>query len=250
MTRHLAQHESEVPKMKTIGVVGGFGQWATLDILERIYRVAADRIPQYGNRGYPKTIIHVLNRAPMVLNQDGSYPINLEPSPEFIHAVKDVSGCSDFFIIPSNTPHLFLKEIERVAGKKILSIVDVTVEEVVRRGYKRIGLLAIGVTLDKRLYQDPLEAIGVQVISLPGELVEALEKEGIYPLQEGLPVHEIKPVAQQAIDYMRSQKVDGIILGCTEIPVLLKDAADNPDIINPSQLLAEATVKKSLCDVV
>lgn len=247
MVRRVVHHESEVPIMKTIGVIGGFGQWATLDFLERIYHVAANRVPQYGNRGYPKMIIHMLNRAPMKLRADGGYPEKLEPSEELIHAFRQINQDSDFIVMPSNTPHLFSRELEGVIGPgKLLSIVDVTVLETIRRGCTRVGVMSIGLTIDERLYQEPLAAAGIQTVELPRELITELDDEGIYPLQEGANLSDIKPVAQKALQYLREQRVDGTILGCTEIPILLGHEADSPDILNPSQLLADAAIERAL----
>lgn len=246
MERKVVGHESEVPQMKRIGIIGGFGQWATLDILSRIHKVSAVKVPQYGNRGYPPIDLRMVNRAPMKLNEDGSFPEVLEPSPELLEAARFVGEHADFLILPSNTPHLFTKEIEKAAGKPLLSIVDVTIDEVVQRNYQRVGVIAIGLTLDKGLYQKRLEERGIESIILPTELADRLDNEGIYPVQEGADPSDVAQVAYEVVEYLRDQKVNAIILGCTEVPILLGKAAEEPDIINPSQLLAEATVKKAL----
>lgn len=246
MKRVVAKHESEVPSMKRIGVIGGMGQWATIDVLDRILKVSVSHVSQYGNRGYPPIDLRMLNRAPMLLNTDGSFPDVLEPSPELLEAARFVGANSNFLIMPSNTPHLFAKDIEKSAGKPLLSIVDVTVDEIKRRGYKRVGVLAIGLTLKKRLYHDPLDVMKVEMMVIPEDLSSELDEKGVWPLQEGEDPKEVSNFAHNVISYLRKKKVEGIILGCSEIPILLGDAASEADIINPSQLLAEAAVKKSL----
>lgn len=246
MERITANHESEVPQMKRIGVIGGFGQWSTLDVLDRVLKASVARVPQYGNRGYPPIDVRMVNRAPMLLNADGSLPDTLEPSPELLEAAQYVGMNTDFVILPANTPHLFARQIEKSAGKPSLSIVDVTVDEAVRRGYKRIGVMAIGPTIEKRLYQDPLEVKGIESVVLTKELSDRLDKEGIYQIEEGARPEEVSDIAFKAVEYLRGQKVDGIILGCTEIPILLEKSSDDPDILNPSQLLAEAAIERAL----
>ena len=109
MKREIAAHESEVPQMKRIGIIGGFGQWATLDVIERICRYTADHLPQYGNRGYPPMDVRFMNKAPMLLNSDGSYPGELTPSPEFLEAGEMLN--KEFarraaMILKSRAPHL------------------------------------------------------------------------------------------------------------------------------------------------
>jgi len=233
--------------MKRIGIIGGMGQWATIDILDRMLHVSVNfPIPQYGNRGYPPMDIRMVNQVPMILNSDGSFPEILEPSPMLLEAAKFVGKNSDFIIVTANTAHIFKKEMEKAANKPILSIVDVTLEEVKLRNYKRVGVTAIGITLKNELFQKPLREIGIESVILPKEIIEELENKGIYEVQEGGNPKEFSKVALDAVDYLRKQNVDGIILGCTEIPLLLGDKANEPDIINPSQLLAEAAIKKAL----
>lgn len=82
---------------------------------------------------------------------------------------------------------------------------------------------------------------------LPEELGKELENKGIYPIQEGAKVsEEISKPAIDALNYFRDQQVDGIILGCTEIPILLGDKVYDSDIINPSKLIAEKVIKETL----
>ena len=246
MERRVVEHESEVPELKRIGVIGGFGQWATLDVIDRILKVSVTHVPQYGNRGYPPMDIRMCNHAPMLLNEDGSFPEVLEPSTELLDAARFVGTNSDFVILLSNTPHLFTKQVEEAARKPLLSIVDITVDEAVRRNCRRVGVIAIGPTLDKRLYQDPLESKGIESVALPKNLSERLDEEGIYPLQEGAKPQTVGRVAYDAVGYFSRQKVDGIILGCTEIPILLGGYGESSFILNPSQLLAEAAVERAL----
>ena len=63
---------------------------------------------------------------------------------------------------------------------------------------------------------------------------------------EGRADGEAGLVAQSALDELRERRVDGIILGCTEIPILLGQPATDADLIDPLPLLAEATVRRSL----
>lgn len=244
--RIVVDHESKVPPFKKIGVLGGMGQWATLDILQRIFRASVEYpVPQYGNRGYPSLNVQMLNRAPMQLNADGSYPDVLAPSEELIDAARKVGEDSDFLIVTSHTAHVFQKEIEQAAGKPVLSMIDVSAEEAKRRGCKRVGVMAIGLTLGKGQFQKALADRGIESMSLPQELGKQLEDEGIYQVQEG-GVDDYAKVGVACLEYFRGQGVDGIILGCTEIPILLGNDSQTADIINPSQLIAEAAIKKSL----
>src|SRR3989338_2462263 len=147
--------------MKTIGVIGGMGPQATMDFEARIHRISQKLIPQFVNRGYPPMVVYYVREAPMVLNSDGSTPEKLEPAPQLLDAAKKLGAVADFLVIASNTPHFFKKEIEEAAGLRILSIVQVTLEKIKRERYKKVGIIAVGDTLKHRLYQEPLERMGL-----------------------------------------------------------------------------------------
>jgi len=248
MKRIIANHESEVPQMKRIGVIGGMGQWATMDVIERILKASVNYpIAQYGNRGYPPMDIRMVNKAPMILNSDGSYPEKLEPSEALLEAAEYVGEKSDFIIVTSNTAHIFQEQIEKTSNKPLLSLIDVAVEEAVKRNYKKVGIMAIGVTIRESLFQQPLGKNGIESVLLSEKISKALEDEGIYPVQEGAKIsEELARPALIALNSLRDQGVDGIILGCTEIPILLGDVANDSDVINPSQLIAEKAIKEAL----
>ena len=148
-----AAGEYEIPRMKTIGVIGGLGPQATMDFEEQIHQASQEMIPQYVNRGYPPMIVHYFRHAPMILNEDGSPQIPLKPDLRLLGAARQLGTNVDFLVITSNTPHFFQKQLEEVSGRKMLSIVDVARDEVKRRNLKKVGVLAVGVTLEHKLYQ-------------------------------------------------------------------------------------------------
>lgn len=228
--------------MKTIGVIGGLGPQATMDFVARVHIVSQELIPQFVNRGYPPLHVFYFRHAPMVLNPDGSTPHILEPDPRLLELAKIAGQNADFIVIPSNTPHFFQTQIEEASGRKLLSIVDVTLEEVRRRQPKKVGVLAIGDTLKHRLYQDRLDAIGVTWEIIPEEIVQKLD-ESIWHVMEGKNPKDLGGLAREAVAYLRTKNTDEIILGCTEVPLLLGNKAGEKDLINPSQLLAEAAVR-------
>lgn len=148
MNRVIANHESEVPSFKRIGIIGGMGQWATLDIIKNILEASVNYpVAQYGNRGYPAMDVLMVNEAPMILNPDGSYPERLEPSITLLEAAEHVGKNSDFIITTSNTAHIFSEQIEKSSSKTFLSMIDVSVEEAAERGCKKVAIIAIGVTI-------------------------------------------------------------------------------------------------------
>ena len=118
--------------MKTIGVLGGLGPQATMDFEARIHRVAQRLIPPNKNGGYPPMVVYYCRHPPGLLTEEGKLQLPFRPDPRLLEAAKRLGNLADFLVITSNTPHLFQAEIEQAAGRKVLSMIDTTLDEVQR----------------------------------------------------------------------------------------------------------------------
>lgn len=225
--------------MKTIGVLGGIGPQATMDFEARVHRISQQLIPQRGNGGYPPMVVYYLRHAPVMLATDLSPVLPLQPDPRLIEAAKKLSSFTDFLVITSNTPHLFQDAIEAACGCKVLSMIDATLAEVQRRQMKRVGLLGLG---EPTVYQTRLDQLGLAFEVLSEGQRTRLDRS-ILALMEGQAGSDERNIATESVEILRDRHVDGIILGCTEIPLLLNEDANQPDLINPAQLLAETSVR-------
>ena len=238
----LSAHKGAKMTVKTIGVLGGLGPQATMDFEARIHRVAQRLIPPNKNGGYPPMVVYYCRHPPGLLTEEGKLQLPFRPDPRLLEAAKRLGNLADFLVITSNTPHLFQAEIEQAAGRKVLSMIDTTLEEVRRRKWKRVGVLGLG---DPVFYTRPLGQLRIACETLAPESRASLDK-AIFQLMEGRDNAESAAAAREAVAALRARGVEGVILGCTEIPLLLREPADEADLINPSQLLAEATVRAAL----
>jgi aspartate racemase len=228
--------------MKTIGVLGGLGPQATMDFEARVHRVAQGKIPPHMNGGYPPMVVWYHRRPPFVIDEQGHPRMPIEPDAELLDAARRVGATANFLVIPSHGPHLFQSEIERASARPVLSIIDVTLDEVRRRGWKRVGVLTLGPAL---IYTQRLDSLGIAWTALGAEKRERLDG-AIFRLMEGGDGDATRQVARAAVEELRAKTVDGIILGCTELPLLLREMSEDPDLINPTQLLAEAAVRRAI----
>ncbi len=228
--------------MKTIGVLGGIGPQATMDFEARVHRVSQALVPQKFNLGYPPMVVAYHRRPPFVVNEDMSPRLPLEPDPGFLEAAWMLGAVSDFLVVVANAPHLFQEQIEAAAGRKVLSMVRLALDEVTERGWKKVGVLGFG---DPAVYTGPLTTMGIAHEVLAGDIRDRLDKE-IIAVWEGRDNKESCAVAQYSTDALRRRGADGVLLGCTEIPLLLERRADATDLINPIQLLAEAAVREAM----
>ncbi len=118
-------------------------------------------------------------------------------------------------------------------------MVEATLKEVQRRHWKRVGALALGEPL---IYSEPLRQLGIACEAVDARTRDILDG-AIFRVMEGRDDAEAVAIARSAVAALRSRGVDGVILGCTEIPFLLREDAADADLINPLQLLAEAAVR-------
>ena len=224
--------------MKTIGILGGLGPQATMDFEARIHAVSHELLPQSANGNYPPMVVYYFRHAPTLRAQDGA----LQPNPRLLEAAKKLGTWADFLVIPSNAPHRFRQEIEQASGRTIISMIDATLKEVQKRQLKRVGIVGLGVP---EVYQIPLGQLGLAYECL-AEALRARLDQAIFALMRGQDGREERAIAREAIASLRAKGVDGIILGRTEILLLLKEEANAPDLINPGQLLAEAAVRYAM----
>ena len=231
--------------MKTIGVIGGIGPHATMDFETRVHRVSQKLIPQKLNGGHPPMIVHYCRHPPIKVREDGQAIVPLEADPRFIDAARRLGPLVDFLVIISNGAHALAQQVEQASGRKVLSMIDATIAEVRRCGWKRVGVLTLGGPM---IYTRPLEALGIACETIEDDSGARDRLYGaIFRSMEGHFDEEGQSAARDAVATLRKRGVEAIILGCTEIPLLYGAGADSEsDVINPTQCLAEATVKHAM----
>lgn len=225
--------------MKKMGVLGGIGPQATMQFEAAVHRVSQRLIPRRFNGGYPPMIVEYLRRPPWVLNDDGTpaLPLTLEPS--LLESARRLGSMCDFLVVPCNSVHLFIDTIERASGVPSLNMVDVVLNEVHRRNWSNVGVLGMG---EPVVYTRRLAELNIAHTVIDKAAQEQLAI-GILQVMEGSETDESRTSAKRAVEALREKQADGIILGCTEIPFLIGDERNAPDLIDPVMLLAEAAVR-------
>jgi len=230
---------NNLPAMKTIGILGGLGPQATMDIEMRLHKAAQRFISPMQNSGYPPIVVQYYRHPPVLLTDQHMPVVPWQPDPRLLDTARKLGPMADFIIIPSNGAHLFQQEIEHSAGRKVLSMIDITLEEVKKRKWKKIGVLGM---MNPKVYTSRLQEMGLEFETISDELQLQLN-QAIMKVMEGGEGDNERAIALRAIEKLRSKQVHGIIPGCTEIPLLLGKYMDAADIINPAQLLADAAIQ-------
>ncbi|MDX1615221.1 MAG: amino acid racemase [Candidatus Promineifilaceae bacterium] len=228
--------------MQTIGILGGIGPQATMDFVRRIHDVSQKHITPQDVRGYPPLIVHYCRFPPVLTDEEGRAQQPPQPDPRLLQAAADLGQRTDFLVVTANGPHQFADRIAEAAGTPLLSMIAVTLDRLHMLGWRRVGLIGLGLP---HVYMDPLDRQALDTVALPDDLRQALD-QAIIAVMEGRDGAAERDTARQALAWFADQDVDGVVLGCTEVPLLVDDVDRRPDLLNPAQLLAEAAVTRAL----
>ena len=154
---------------------------------------------------------------------------------------------ADFLVICTNTMHKLADDIQKQIDIPILNIIDTTAAEIKRRGIDTVGLLGTRFTMEQDFYKGRLiEKHRLHVLTPPPEDINAIHKI----IMEELSIGVIKKVSNkkywEIIYRMVEQGAGGIILGCTEIPLLIKEEEGNVPLFDTTGLHAAAAVDFAL----
>ena len=223
--------------MKTIGIMGGMGPMATVDLMKKIILATPaskdqDHIPMLVDNNS-----QIPDRTKAIMGQGAS------PAPEMVKTAKRLMMAgADFIIIACNTAHYFLPEILPQISIPVLSIIDVTTNSALEKGFKSVGLLATTGTVSTGLYQKKLEASGIQCITPPADkqyLIDDMIYQGVKANNENYDTHAVEELLAE----MQSTGAEAFILGCTEVPVAVSMYKLQGEFIDATDELAKAAIK-------
>ena len=147
------------------------------------------------------------------------------------------AGCNAL-CIGSNTVHILLNDLEKEVSIQFISMVELVAERCKELGYSKVALLGTPVLLDSGLYDSALEKRGIELIK-PNEAQVEICDAVIRSVISGS--KEI-PVRKEYVDVLSSmfdQKADGIILGCTELPLVLDYEVLGKRVLSSDEILAD-----------
>jgi aspartate racemase len=205
--------------VKTAGIVGGIGPESTVDYYRSIVAGYRERNP---DGSYPPVIINSIDLQNVVgLVSAGK----LEQLTSYVSdAIEKLAAAgADFAVVASNTPHVIFDSLSRRSSIPLISIVEVAVTAARSQGLRRLGLFGTRFTMQGSFYAKAFEHAGIAVLS-PSEGDQARIHE-IYmnELVPGVFKDESRSTILDVVSRMQArEKIQGLILGGTELPLLLR----------------------------
>ncbi|WED25291.1 amino acid racemase [Vibrio sp. DW001] len=197
---------------KKLGVLGGMGPMATVDFVKRI----VEKSPACSDQEHMSMIISndpvIPDRTKHIL-ENGENP--LEKMLKNLMNLKN-SGATKV-VIPCNTAHYWLDKLSHNERVPFISIIDAVMNEASRRQMCRVGVLATNATIQTGIYTNAIEIRGMQAI-LPTAKEQFQVMEGIYCVKAGQ-IEQGRRLMEPVFDSLINKGADGVVLGCTEIPL-------------------------------
>jgi aspartate racemase len=230
---------------KIIGILGGMGPEATIDLYTKIVKgtkVKRDqdhlRILVDNNPKIPDRTLAIKKKGP-------------SPLPQLIRSAKILEKAgADFIIIPCVTAHHYFKPLQERIRIPILHLIEISVQYL-KTKWKRIskvGLLATTGTIQTGLFQKAFSHTGIEVVVPDPEIQEYWVMEAIYGKQ-GIkvmgPSENSKRLILKASERLVRLGAQAIIAGCTEVPLVLKEGDLLVPVIDPISILAKTAIEKA-----
>lgn len=224
--------------MKTIGIAAHSAEGAGLCFLTAC-RVGGEVL---GEHMHPPIVMSAI---PMALSMPGWDANDLsQVEPHLIEGVRMLAGAgADFFVCPDNTAHLVL---ERGIGRLPLPglhIAHVIVAEIRQRGFTRVGLLGTRWTMTGEVYARALAAASIERLVPDAEEQDLLHGLIFDELCHGRFGEQVTAPFLRAIDRLRERGAQAVILGCTEIPIIVNDRNSSLPTLDSTRLLARDAVR-------
>ncbi len=226
---------------KIIGILGGMGPEATVDLFHKIIKFT----PAEKDQDHLRIIIDnnpkIPDRTAAILGRGE------DPFPALQESARNLGKTgADFIVVACNTAHYYISQIQESVNIPILNMIEETAKETqqIIPQIKKVGLLASIGTYKTEIYHKHFKKYNIEVIS-----PEENDREGvmkiIYAVKAGNLSNDVKGNIYKVAQKLINKGAEAIIAGCTEIPLILKEGDISIPVIDPTQVLAEAAVQKA-----
>lgn len=228
--------------MEHIGIVGCSAEGAAL-----CYRtVCQEAEPLMGKHAHPEIALHTIPLA--------EYMKAIEPREDW-QAVADLMlrsahalqrGGAGLLICPDNTIHQAMPYVLPRSPLPWLHIAEEVAKEAKRRGFARLGLTGTRFLVRGPVYPEQLDRVGIQYLRPTEEQQERINGIIFEELVRGKVMRESLRYFQHVIQTFKEKNCDAVVLGCTEIPLLIDDVTSPLPTLDSTRLLARAALRYSL----
>ncbi|MGE4385389.1 MAG: aspartate/glutamate racemase family protein [Endomicrobiaceae bacterium] len=217
------------------GIIGGIGPASTIDYYNGIisrYRAKTNN--------YPKIVIESINMNEMLnffTHSDYDGVCNLLAS-----ALQNLKNANaDYAAIASNTPHIIFDKLKKISPLPLVNIIEETCKYTVTAGYKKVLVLGTSFIMKSGIYENTLHKYKTDTVVPSKKDIEVFHNIIFPNLENGIIIRKDKQkMISLSEKYISKYKINAVILGCTEIPLMIKENELSVPVINTTQIHIKA----------
>jgi aspartate racemase len=225
--------------MKTLGLIGGISWISTQDY----YRYINEGVNKaLGEMNFARLIIHSMNYGEIKRNNDaGDWDATFKLLADACENMK--AGGAEGIVLCANTMHLLADRIEEKLQLPVIHIATATAEAIAKKGLNKVALLGTKFTMERTFFTDKLKEKNIEAI-IPDDADRDFIHWTIFEeLGRGIVSAESKARYISIIEKLVEQGAQGAILGCTEIPLLIKEGDVRVPVFDTTLIHSEAAVR-------
>lgn len=230
-------------KYKTIGILGGMGPAASARLYQTIITLTQLKYQASQDTDYPPMIIYNL---PLFGFDETGIVDNALVLNQLISGVQKLekSGC-DFIIIACNTVHYYYNEMCQAVKIPIINLIETASKQVWSKGYSIVGVLSSESTNKLGLYHESLHHFNIHLIDTNPVEQETINNIILHVMSGNSSTIDTLNLVK-IINHLTVQGAQGIILGCTEIPLAIKQDDIDVPLINPVEIISYKSLELAL----
>ncbi len=224
--------------MKTLGMIGGTGWVSTMEYYRLINIFTNQRL---GGLNSARILLYSVNYADIEAINKKNDSLSMMATMKYL-AIKLQNAEADGIILCANTLHRYAEQLEQVLQIPLIHIAEATSREILTSKIRKVGILGTRITMEKDFYHEKLGSHNIVTI-IPEEPDRLFIQNCI---TQELLKNEIRPESKsrflEIINKMGDNGAEGIVLACTEIPLLIKQEDTNLKVFNTLEIHAKAAV--------
>jgi aspartate racemase len=229
-------------RARHIGILGCSAEGAAL-----CYRtICLEAEPLMGKHAHPEVTLHTIPLADYMRHLSGreDWKAVAEIMLQSVAALERAGA--ELVICPDNTIHAALGHVLPHSSLPWLHIAEEVGQEALRRGFKTLGLMGTRFLVNSDVYPEKLSALGIGFLRPSEDQREKINTIIFDELVRGLQTQEALRYLQSVIDDFKTKGCDAVVLGCTEIPLLISDETSSLPTLDSTRILARAALRRAL----
>ncbi|MBP1577616.1 MAG: amino acid racemase [Oscillospiraceae bacterium] len=225
--------------MKKLGLVGGMSPESTIPYYHDIVYGVQKRV---GKSYFPPLTIESVNVFELLrLCEEQKYD---EMTDYLLKAIDYLAKSgADFAALSANTPHIVFDRLQERSPLPLVSIIEAARDYAVNHGMKKLGLLGTRFTMQGEFFKKPFVDSGIEIITPTESEMELVGSKIVSELEIGIVKPETLALFQNIIERMKTENgIEAIILGCTELPLILNDEVSPVACLDTMQIHINALI--------